>query len=74
MLVGETGGGNVIHCGMECGPVLIASLTMCLFMQQECCSFEIFHMREPDIPVDTIEIKGEIGIPVQLKLIVCVCV
>ena len=23
-----------------------------------CHSFEIFHIREPDIPVDTIEIKG----------------
>ena len=29
-----------------------------LIPQQLCSSFEIFHMRESDVPVDTIEIKG----------------
>ena len=52
---------TILHCCQSKATVCISVYLNSAgshFLQQLCSSFEIFHMREALIPVDTIEIKG----------------
>ena len=55
-----------IHASYVHEPYNLCVCYMCMYMyhfglslQQLCYSFDIFHMRESLIPVDTIEVKGQ---------------